>query len=63
MLVLQSQYLGGWTPMNIAKFVTNCLALLFSIGNSVRRIYENNKEERRSRMSKEQSASVEMSAK
>lgn len=49
--------------MTIAKFVSNVLALVVTIGNSVWRIHGNNKEERCSRMSKEQSASVEMSAK
>ena len=62
-LVLQRQYLGGWTPMNTVKIATNLLALLFSICNSMRGIYEYNKEERLSRMSKDQPASMEMSAK
>ena len=47
--------------MNILQCSSSVFALLFSIGNSLRRIYGYNKEERCSRLAKEH-ASVELSS-
>ena len=48
--------------MNTVKCVISVFALIFIIGNSVRRIHRYNMEERRSRLAKEQRASVELSS-